>query len=139
MPGKTLLGSDSHTPTNAGSSMLAIGAGGLDVAMAMAGQPFHLRMPKIVGVRLTGALRDWVSAKDVILEMLRRLTVKGGVGKIFEYFGPGVETLSATDRGTIGNMGAELGATSSIFPSDNRTREFFESPGAWRALERTAT
>ncbi len=137
VPGKTLLGSDSHTPTNAGSSMLAIGAGGLDVAMAMAGQPFHLRMPKIVGVRLTGALRDWVSAKDVILEMLRRLSVKGGVGKIFEYFGPGVETLSATDRGTIGNMGAELGATSSIFPSDNRTREFFEAQGRgelWREL-----
>ena len=136
-PGKTLLGSDSHTPTNAGSSMLAIGAGGLDVAMAMAGQPFHLRMPEIVGVRLTGALRDWVSGKDVILEMLRRLTVKGGVGKIFEYFGPGVETLSATDRGTIGNMGAELGATSTIFPSDHRTRQFFESQGrgsVWREI-----
>jgi len=137
VPGKTLLGSDSHTPTNAGSSMLAIGAGGLDVAMAMAGQPFHLRMPDIVGVRLTGALQEWVSAKDVILEMLRRLTVKGGVGKIFEYFGPGVETLSATDRGTIGNMGAELGATSSIFPSDHRTRQFFESQGrgeVWREI-----
>jgi aconitate hydratase len=136
-PGKTLLGSDSHTPTNAGSSMLAIGAGGLDVAMAMAGQPFHLRMPEIVGVRLTGALRDWVSGKDVILEMLRRLTVKGGVGKIFEYFGPGVETLSATDRGTIGNMGAELGATSTVFPSDHRTRQFFESQGrgsVWREI-----
>lgn len=137
VPGKTLLGSDSHTPTNAGSSMLAIGAGGLDVAMAMAGQPFHLRMPDIVGVRLTGALREWVSAKDVILEMLRRLTVKGGVGKIFEYFGPGVETLSATDRGTIGNMGAELGATSTIFPSDHRTRQFFENQGrgsVWREI-----
>ncbi len=137
VPGKTLLGSDSHTPTNAGSSMLAIGAGGLDVAMAMAGQPFHLRMPDIVGVRLTGALQEWVSAKDVILEMLRRLTVKGGVGKIFEYFGPGVETLSATDRGTIGNMGAELGATSTIFPSDHRTRQFFESQGrgaVWREI-----
>ncbi|HTY23394.1 MAG TPA: aconitate hydratase [Desulfomonilaceae bacterium] len=129
VPGKTLLGSDSHTPTNAGSSMLAIGAGGLDVAMAMAGKPFYLRMPKIVGVRLTGALQDWVSAKDVILEMLRRLTVKGGVGKIFEYFGPGVETLSATDRATIGNMGTELGATTSLFPSDSRTRQFLESQG----------
>jgi len=129
VPGKTLLGSDSHTPTNAGSSMLAIGAGGLDVAMAMAGKPFYLRMPRIVGVRLTGALQDWVSAKDVILEMLRRLTVKGGMGKIFEYFGPGVETLSATDRATIGNMGTELGATTSLFPSDSRTRQFLESQG----------
>ncbi|AFM24477.1 aconitate hydratase [Desulfomonile tiedjei] len=129
VPGKTLLGSDSHTPTNAGSSMLAIGAGGLDVAMAMAGQPFYFIMPRIVGVKLTGALQPWVSGKDVILEMLRRLTVKGGVGKIFEYFGPGVETLSATDRATIGNMGAELGATSSMFPSDRRTREFLESQG----------
>jgi aconitate hydratase len=129
VPGKTLLGSDSHTPTNAGSSMLAIGAGGLDVAMAMAGHPFHLSMPRIVGVRLTGSLQPWVSAMDVILEMLRRLTVKGGVGKIFEYFGPGVENLSATDRATIGNMGAELGATSSMFPSDTRTREFLESQG----------
>ncbi|MGO9569069.1 MAG: aconitate hydratase [Desulfomonilaceae bacterium] len=129
VPGKTLLGSDSHTPTNAGSSMLAIGAGGLDVAMAMAGYPFHLSMPRIIGVRLTGSLQPWVSAMDVILEMLRRLTVKGGVGKIFEYFGPGVENLSATDRATIGNMGAELGATSSMFPSDTRTREFLESQG----------
>jgi len=129
IPGKTLLGSDSHTPTNAGSSMLAIGAGGLDVAMAMAGHPFYLRMPHIVGVRLTGSLQPWVSGKDVILEMLRRLTVKGGVGKIYEYFGPGVEALSATDRATIGNMGTELGATSSIFPSDRRTREFLESQG----------
>jgi aconitate hydratase len=128
-PGKTLLGSDSHTPTNGGSSMLAIGAGGLDVAMAMAGQPFYLTMPRIVGVRLIGALQPWVSGKDVILEMLRRLTVKGGVGKLFEYFGPGVDTLSVTDRATIGNMGAELGATTSIFPSDQRTREFLESQG----------
>jgi len=129
VPGKTLLGSDSHTPTNGGTSMLAIGAGGLDVAMAMAGQPFHLTMPRIVGVRLTGYLQPWVSGKDVILEMLRRLTVKGGVGKLFEYFGPGVQTLSVTDRATIGNMGAELGATTSIFPSDRRTREFLESQG----------
>jgi len=137
VPGKTLLGSDSHTPTNGGSSMLAIGAGGLDVAMAMAGQPFHLIMPQIVGVRLTGSLQPWVSGKDVILEMLRRLTVKGGVGKIFEYFGPGVDTLSATDRATIGNMGAELGCTTSIFPSDERTREFLESQGrgaAWTEI-----
>lgn len=137
VPGNTLLGSDSHTPTNAGSSMLAIGAGGLDVAMAMAGHPFHLVMPQIVGVRLTGSLKPWVSAKDVILEMLRRLTVKGGVSKIFEYFGPGVESLSATDRATIGNMGAELGATSSMFPSDARTRAFLESQGrgqVWREI-----
>jgi len=129
VPGKTLLGSDSHTPTNAGSSMLAIGAGGLDVAMAMAGRPFHLTMPRIVGVELTGALPPWVSAKDVILELLRRYTVKGGVGKIFEFFGPGVDTLSATDRGVIGNMGTELGLTTSMFPSDHRTREFLESQG----------
>ncbi|MDQ7781259.1 MAG: aconitate hydratase [Desulfomonilaceae bacterium] len=129
VPGNTLLGSDSHTPTNGGIGMLAIGAGGLDVAMAMAGQPFYLNMPEIVGVRLTGALQPWVSGKDVILEMLRRLTVKGGIGKIYEYFGPGVETLSTTDRATICNMGAELGATTSIFPSDRRSREFLESQG----------
>lgn len=137
VPGKTLLGSDSHTPTNAGSSMLAIGAGGLDVAMALAGRPFHLAMPRIVGVRLTGALPPWVSAKDVILELLRRYTVKGGVGKIFEFFGPGVDTLSATDRGVIGNMGTELGLTTSMFPSDHRTREFLESQGrasAWTEI-----
>ncbi len=132
VPGKTMLGSDSHTPTNAGSSMLAIGAGGLDVAMAMAGHPFNLRMPEIVGVRLTGALKPWVSGKDVILEMLRLLSVKGGVGKIFEYFGPGVETLSATDRGTIGNMGTELGATTSMFPSDHRTKQFWKAKAGVR-------
>lgn len=129
VPGKTLLGSDSHTPTNGGASMLAIGAGGLDVAMAMAGHPFYLRMPKIVGIHLTGALQPWVSAKDLILELLRRFTVKGGVGKVFEYFGPGVETLSVTDRATISNMGAELGLTTSMFPSDHRTREFLKSQG----------
>ena len=129
IPGKVLLGADSHTPTAAGLSLLAIGAGGLDVALAMAGHPFHLRCPKVMGVKLTGALTPWVSGKDVILEMLRRHTVKGGVGKIVEYYGPGVETLSATDRATIGNMGAELGATSTIFPSDHRTREFLESQG----------
>ncbi|MFH0823199.1 MAG: aconitate hydratase [Pseudomonadota bacterium] len=129
VPGNTLLGSDSHTPTNGGGSMLAIGAGGLDVAMALAGYPFHFIMPRIVGIRLTGRLQPWVSGKDVVLELLRRFTVKGGVGKIYEYFGPGVETLSTTDRGTICNMGAELGLTSSIFPSDARTREFLESQG----------
>ena len=129
IPGKVLLGADSHTPTAAGLSLLAIGAGGLDVALAMAGHPFHLRCPKVMGVKLTGALTPWVSGKDVILEMLRRHTVKGGIGKIIEYYGPGVETLSATDRATIGNMGAELGATSTIFPSDYRTREFMESQG----------
>ncbi len=129
VPGKVLLGADSHTPSAAGLSMLAIGAGGLDVAMAMAGRPFHLPCPRVMGVRLTGRLPAWVSAKDVILEMLRRHTVKGAVGKVIEYYGPGVETLSATDRATIGNMGTELGATSSLFPSDRRTREFLESQG----------
>ena len=137
VPGKTLLGADSHTPTAAGLAMLAIGAGGLDVALAMAGHPFNLPCPKVMGVRLTGKLPDWVSGKDVILEMLRRHTVKGGVGKVIEYFGPGVATLSVTDRATIGNMGAELGATSSIFPSDERTREFLVSQGrgdSWQPL-----
>ena len=129
VPGKTMLGADSHTPSAAGLSMLAIGAGGLDVAMAMAGHPFNLPCPKIWGVKLTGRLQPWVSAKDVILEMLRRHTVKGGVGKIIEYYGPGVASLSTTDRAIIGNMGAELGATTSIFPSDHRTREFLEAQG----------
>lgn len=124
VPGKTLLGSDSHTPTGGGIGMLAIGAGGLDVAAAMAGEPFHLNMPDVIGVRLTGELTGWASAKDVILELLRRLSVKGGVGKVFEYFGPGVATLSVPERATITNMGAELGATSSIFPSDELTRQF---------------
>ena len=126
-PGRTMLGADSHTPSAAGLAMLAIGAGGLDVALAMAGHPFRLLSPRIWGVKLTGRLQPWVSAKDVILEMLRRHTVKGGVGRIIEYYGPGVETLSATDRAIIGNMGAELGATTSIFPSDDRTREFLEA------------
>lgn len=137
VPGKTLLGADSHTPTAAGLTMLAIGAGGLDVALAMAGHPFSLPCPKVMGVKLTGKLPEWVSGKDVILEMLRRHTVKGGVGKVIEYYGPGVLTLSATDRATIGNMGAELGATSSIFPSDERTREFLVSQGrggSWQPL-----
>ncbi|MBU0606510.1 MAG: aconitate hydratase, partial [Armatimonadetes bacterium] len=124
VPGKTLLGSDSHTPTAGGIGMLGIGAGGLDVAVAMAGMPYFIPCPKVLGVRLTGELPDWVAAKDVILELLRRLTVKGGVGKIVEYFGPGVATLSVPERATITNMGAELGATSSLFPADGRTREF---------------
>ncbi|HHY80069.1 MAG TPA: aconitate hydratase [Thermoanaerobacter sp.] len=128
-PGKTLLGSDSHTPTAGGLGMLAIGAGGLDVALAMAGEPYRIIMPSIVNVRLTGKLRPWVSAKDVILELLRRLTVKGGVGKIFEYSGDGVKTLSVPERATIANMGAELGATTSIFPSDDRTYEFLKAQG----------
>ncbi|AIS51656.1 3-isopropylmalate dehydratase large subunit 2 [Thermoanaerobacter kivui] len=128
-PGKTLLGSDSHTPTTGGLGMLAIGAGGLDVALAMAGEPYRIIMPSIVNVRLTGKLRPWVSAKDVILELLRRLTVKGGVGKIFEYSGDGVKTLSVPERATIANMGAELGATTSIFPSDERTYEFLKAQG----------
>ena len=137
IPGKTLLGSDSHTPGAAGVSVLGIGAGGLDVALAMAGQPYHLPCPKVLGVRLTGKFPEWVSAKDLILEMLRRFDVKGCVGKIVEYFGPGVETLSATDRETIGNMGTELGATSSIFPSDKNTRLYLEAQGrgaAWIEL-----
>ena len=129
VPGKTILGSDSHTPGAAGVSMMGIGAGGLDVAMAMAGMPYHLPCPKVLGVKLTGTLPDWVSAKDVILEMLRRYDVKGCVGKIVEYYGPGVESLSATDRETIGNMGTELGATSSVFPSDENTRTYLKSQG----------
>jgi aconitate hydratase len=137
-PGLTLLGSDSHTPTAGGAGMLAIGAGGLDVAVAMAGGPFGLPMPKIVGVRLTGKRQPWVAAKDVILEMLRRLSVKGGVGKIFEYHGDGVADFTVPERGTICNMGAELGATTSIFPSDDRTREFLRKQNrehVWRRLE----
>ncbi|NLO06889.1 MAG: aconitate hydratase [candidate division WS1 bacterium] len=127
MPGGTLLGSDSHTPTGGGIGMLAIGAGGLDVAAAMAGEPFSLNMPEVIGVRLEGELQGWASAKDVILELLRRLSVKGGVGRVFEYFGPGVATLSVPERATITNMGAELGATSSIFPSDEVTRQFLRA------------
>jgi predicted aconitate hydratase len=137
-PGLTMIGSDSHTPGAAGVSMLAIGAGGLDVALAMAGHPYHFPCPKVLGVKLTGQLPDWVSAKDVILEMLRRYDVKGCVGKIVEYYGPGVKTLSATDRETIGNMGTELGATTSIFPSDERTRQYLAAQGrgdAWRELD----
>jgi aconitate hydratase len=128
-PGKTLLGSDSHTPTAGGMGMIAIGAGGLEVASAMAGEPFYLKMPKIVGVHLKGKLPDWVTAKDIILELLRRLTVKGGVGKIFEYFGEGIKELSVPERATITNMGAELGATTSIFPSDEITRAYLKAQG----------
>ena len=123
-PGKTLIGSDSHTPTGGGIGMIAIGAGGLDVALAMAGQPFTIPTPKIVGVKLTGKLRPWVAAKDVILKLLSILTTKGNVGSIVEYFGPGVADLSVPQRATITNMGAELGVTTSVFPSDERTREF---------------
>ncbi len=137
IPAKTLLGSDSHTPTGGGLGMLAIGAGGLDVAMAMAGKPFYLVMPKVFGVRLSGSLPAWVSARDVLLELLRQLSVKGGVGYIMEYFGPGVRELSVTDRAAITNFGAELGATTSVFPSDENTRAFLESQGrgsSWAPL-----
>ncbi len=128
-PGKTLLGSDSHSCSAGSMGMLAIGAGGLEVAMAIAGEPFYLNMPKIVGVKLTSKLPDWVSAKDVILEMLRRLDVTGGIGKIFEYYGPGLDTLSAMDRHVIANMGAELGATTSVFPSDQAVKAFLAAQG----------
>ncbi|HYG74620.1 MAG TPA: aconitate hydratase [Planctomycetota bacterium] len=128
-PGKTLLGSDSHTPAGGSIGMLAIGAGGLEVAMAMAGEPFYLRMPRIWGVKLTGKLPDWVSAKDVILEMLRRHGVEGGLGRIIEYYGPGLQELSAMDRHVIANMGAELGATTSVFPADEEVRKFLRSQG----------
>lgn len=121
IPGKTLLGSDSHTPTAGGCSMLAIGAGGLDVAMAMAGKPFYLRMPKIVGIYLYGKLKPWVSARDIALYLLSKFTVKGGLGKILEYFGPGIKELSVPERATICNLGTEMGATTSIFPSDEIT------------------
>jgi aconitate hydratase len=127
IPGKTLLGSDSHTCSAGAIGMLAMGAGGLDVTMAMLGMPFFLKMPRIWGVELTGALPDWVSAKDVILELLRRHGVKGGVGRIIEYYGPGLKCLSAMDRHVIANMGAELGATTSVFPSDSAVRDFLKS------------
>ncbi|MDR0817067.1 MAG: aconitate hydratase [Clostridiales Family XIII bacterium] len=129
IPGKTLLGSDSHTPTGGGLGMIAIGAGGLDVAVAMAQGTYSLTTPKVIGINLTGALRPWVSAKDVILHVLRELTVKGGVGRIAEYYGEGVKALSVTDRATITNMGAELGATTSVFPSDENTRAYLASQG----------
>ncbi|WML36863.1 aconitate hydratase [Clostridium sp. OS1-26] len=129
VPGYTLLGSDSHTPTGGGIGMLAMGAGGLDVAVAMGGGEYYISMPKVVKVNLIGELRDWVSAKDIILELLRGLTVKGGVGKVFEYCGDGVKTLSVPQRATITNMGAELGATTSLFPSDVVTYEFLKAQG----------
>jgi aconitate hydratase len=128
-PGKTLLGSDSHTPAAGALCMLAIGAGGLDVALAMAGEPYAIAMPRILGVELTGELSPWVSAKDVILELLRRRGVAGGVGKIIEYHGPGLNALDAMDRHVIANMGAELGATTSVFPSDESTRRYLKSQG----------
>jgi aconitate hydratase len=129
VPGKTLLGSDSHTPAAGSLSMLAMGAGGLEVALAMAGEPIYIDMPRIWGVRLSGRLPDWVSAKDVILEMLRRHDVSGGMGKIIEYYGPGLANLTAMDRHVIANMGTELGATTTVFPSDNEARRFLESQG----------
>ena len=138
IPGKTLLGSDSHTPTGGGLGMLAIGAGGLDVAVAMAGGPFYLNAPAVLRVNLVGELPSWVGAKDIILELLRRLTVKGGVGRIIEYGGPGVAQLTVPQRATIANMGAELGATASIFPSDEETRRFLTAQGrgeSWRPLQ----
>ena len=137
LPGETLLGSDSHTPTCGAAGMLAIGAGGLDVAVAMAGGAYYFTMPKVCRVTLTGHLKSMVAAKDVILELLRRVGVKGGVGKIFEYFGEGLMSLSVPERATIANMGAETGATTSIFPSDRKTREFFAARGRagdWREL-----
>lgn len=137
IPGKTLIGSDSHTPTGGGIGMIAIGAGGLDVAVAMGGGAYYITCPEIVKVELTGKLSPWVAAKDVILEVLRRLSVKGGVGKVIEYCGEGVKTLSVPERATITNMGAELGATTSIFPSDEITRQFLKAQqreDAWTEL-----
>ncbi len=135
VPGKTLLGSDSHTPTNGGLGMVAIGAGGLDVAVAMAGKPFKMMAPRVIGVCLSGRLRPWVCAKDVILHLLSILSTKGNVGCAIEYFGPGVASLTVPERATITNMGAELGVTTSVFPSDDNTRAFLEAQGreaAWQ-------
>ena len=129
IPGKTLIGSDSHTPTGGGIGMLAMGAGGLDVAVAMGGGAYYITMPKMVRVNLLGKLSPWVSAKDIILEVLRIMSVKGGVGKIIEYAGEGVKTRTVPESATITNMGAELGATTSIFPSDDVTREFLKAQG----------
>ncbi|NMS90354.1 aconitate hydratase [Clostridioides difficile] len=137
-PGDTLLGSDSHTPTAGGVGMMAIGAGGLDVALAMAGGAYYIKAPKVCKVNLVGKLNNMVSSKDIILEVLRKQTVKGGVGKVYEYGGEGVKSLSVPQRATITNMGAELGATTSIFPSDDKTLEFFKSQGredAWIELK----
>ncbi|HYU58504.1 MAG TPA: aconitate hydratase [Actinomycetota bacterium] len=141
IPGKSLLGADSHTCAGGSLGMLAIGAGGLEVAMAMAGRPFYLKMPRIFGVRLTGALPEWVSAKDVILEMLRRHGVAGGAGAIIEYYGPGLASMSAMDRHVIANMGAELGATTTVFPSDEEVRRFMAAErreGDWVDLRADA-
>lgn len=138
VPGQTLIGSDSHTPAAGSMGMFALGAGGLEVAMAMAGEPVYIKMPKVMGVRLTEKLPDWVSAKDVILEMLRRYGVKGAVNTVIEYYGPGLDNLSAMDRHVIANMGTELGATSSVFPSDNEIRRFLKTQGrenAWEELK----
>ena len=129
IPGKTLLGSDSHTPAAGAMGMLAIGSGGLDIAMAMAGEPYHVAMPEVWGVELTGELPDWCSAKDVILEMLRRHDVDGGVGRVIEYHGPGLATLTAMDRHVIANMGTELGATSTVFPADDAAKRFLAQQG----------
>ena len=137
IPGKTLVGSDSHTPAAGSLGMLAMGAGGLEVALAMAGEPLYLRMPQVWGVRLLGDLPDWVSAKDVVLEMLRRHGVDGAVDKVIEYYGPGLASLTAMDRHVIANMGTELGATSTVFPSDNAVKRFLTSQGRekdWRYL-----
>ena len=138
VPGKTLIGSDSHTPTGGGIGMLAFGAGGLDVAVAMGGGEYHINMPKMTKINLTGKLSPWVSAKDVILAVLQQMSVKGGVGKIIEYVGEGVKTLTVPERATITNMGTELGATTSIFPSDEITRQFLEAQGrgdCWKELK----
>ena len=138
IPGKTLIGSDSHTPTGGGLGMIAIGAGGMDVAVAMGGGTYYITCPKVVKVNLTGKLSPWVAAKDVILEVLKKLTVKGGVGKVIEYCGEGIKTLSVPERATITNMGAELGATTSIFPSDEITLEFLKAQGredVWKELK----
>lgn len=128
-PGKTLIGSDSHTPAAGGLGMLAMGAGGLEVAMAMAGHPLYFKMPRVMGVRLSGSLHDWVSAKDVVLEMLRRHGVAGAVGAVIEYYGPGLVSLSAMDRHVIANMGTEMGATSTVFPSDEEVRRYLRRQG----------
>lgn len=141
VPGKTLLGSDSHTPTNGGIGMVAIGAGGLDVAVAMAGGPFKMTAPRIIGVKLVGSLSPWVAAKDIILHLLSVLSTKGNVGWAVEYFGPGVETLTVPERATVTNMGAELGVTTSVFPSDEVTRRFLKAQGReeqWRPLQADA-
>ena len=129
VPGKTLVGSDSHTPAAGSLGMLAFGAGGLEVAMAMAGEPLYMKMPRVMGVKLIGELPDWVSAKDVVLEMLRRYDVDGGRGKIIEYYGPGLTSLTAMDRHVIANMGTELGATTTVFPSDTAVRQFLQTQG----------